>query len=160
MEKSLIVGVDPGTTLGYAIIDFQGEVIKVGSSKEFNLDILISELVRHGNVKVVSTDKRKVPGFVYKLSARLGAKVISPREDLKVDFKRSLVKMKLRNDHERDALSIAVYAFKQCKNLFQRVDVFLEKRNIMEMSDHFKSKVIVEDKSMDVIYKELLKKEK
>jgi len=159
MIKSLIVGVDPGTTLGYAVLDFNGDVVKVGSSKELNLDYLVAELLNHGSVKIVSTDKKKVPSFVNKLSARFGAKIVKPKKDLKVDFKRSLVSIKLNNDHERDALSIALYAFKQFKNLFRRIDVFLEKKNIENMSDYFKSRVVKDEKSMNDIYNELFKKE-
>lgn len=160
MNRALIVGVDPGTTLGYAILDFEGNLIKVGSSKELNLDYLISELVNYGSVKVVATDKSKVPSFVNKLGARFGAKVINPKKDLKVDFKRSLVKDKINNEHERDALSVALYAFKQCKNLFRRIDTFLEKKNKEDMADYFKSRVLKEERSMSDIYNELFKKEK
>ena len=35
-QELLIVGVDPGTTVGYAAIDFEGNVIKTHSEK--NLD--------------------------------------------------------------------------------------------------------------------------
>jgi len=43
MEKQLlIVGIDPGTTLGYAAIDFEGNLIRVYSDKNFDLNSLIS----------------------------------------------------------------------------------------------------------------------
>jgi len=159
MNKALIVGVDPGTTVGYAVLDFNGEIVKVGSSKELNLDYLIAELLNYGCVRIIATDKKKIPSFVNKLGARLGAKVINPKKDLKVEFKRSLVQSKINNEHERDALSVALYAFKRCKNLFKRVDTFLAKRNQEHMSDYFKSKVIKEERSMTDIYTELIKKE-
>ena len=39
----LIVGIDPGITAGYAVLDINGKIIKVRSSKQLDLNSLISE---------------------------------------------------------------------------------------------------------------------
>ena len=36
-DKLLICGIDPGTTLGFALMDFKGEVVFASSSKGMNL---------------------------------------------------------------------------------------------------------------------------
>ena len=37
-KQLLLVGVDPGTTLGYAAIDFEGNIIKLYSNKNLDRD--------------------------------------------------------------------------------------------------------------------------
>lgn len=40
MSELLIVGIDPGTTVGYAILDIEGNLLILNSSKHLNLIIL------------------------------------------------------------------------------------------------------------------------
>ena len=44
----LIVGIDPGTTVAYAILDLNGTVIKTLSKKELDLSSLITEIIKLG----------------------------------------------------------------------------------------------------------------
>ena len=63
-NKLLIVGVDPGTTLGYAVLDVVSNLIKIKSSKKLNLNSLLSEIIYLGKINVVGTDKAKVHSLV------------------------------------------------------------------------------------------------
>ena len=40
------MGIDPGTTLGYAILDVEGTFIMAGSSRDLNIDALILLIIR------------------------------------------------------------------------------------------------------------------
>lgn len=87
MKKLLIAGIDPGTTLGYALLDLNGNVVKINSSKQLDMSTLILEIIKEGKVIVIGTDKAKAPKFVEKTAAKIGARLIIPREDLTVEEK-------------------------------------------------------------------------
>ena len=55
MKPLLIVGIDPGVTVGYALLDINGNVIKLYSSKELDLDKLISKIIE------IMKEKEKLP---------------------------------------------------------------------------------------------------
>ncbi len=160
MPKALIVGIDPGTTVGYALLDFKGNFIAVGSQKELNLSSLILKILDYGSVKIVATDKRKVPSFVYNFAVKTGAKIFKPKEDMKVFLKKDLVKRKVRNDHERDALASALFAFKHYRLTFDKVDKFLQNKGKEKFSDYFKIKILKKDSGLESIYKDLFNEKK
>ncbi|MDP7180276.1 MAG: DUF460 domain-containing protein [Candidatus Woesearchaeota archaeon] len=126
-RQLLIAGIDPGTTAGYAIIDLEGNVVSVDSSKELDINSLITKLIPFGRVVIIGTDKKKNPGFIEKLGIKLGAKVISPDYDLKVVEKREVVrKFKTKNQHEEDALASAFFALRKMRPLLNKVNVYVE----------------------------------
>jgi len=126
-KQLLIVGVDPGTTLGYAVIDFEGNVVRVHSEKNLDLNSLISELIKLGKSLIVAGDKEHNPDFVDKLAVKIGAKVISPDYDLKVSEKRALTEdYETENQHEIDALASAFFALKKIGSLLKKINIFVE----------------------------------
>lgn len=124
----LIAGIDPGTTLAYALLDTDGNFIALKSSKHTSIGKLIFEMHQYGTVLLVGTDKAKVPGLVAAAAHRLGARAVSPREDLKVDEKRTLVRgMKTTNAHESDALASALFAYNQYHEILNRIRDHLDR---------------------------------
>lgn len=126
-KQLLIIGIDPGTTVGYAAIDFEGGVVKIHSEKNLDLNSLISELISLGKPLIIASDKEYNPDFVYRLAVKLGARVVSPDYDLKVDEKRGIVKgIKTNNQHEVDALASAFFALKKIGSLLKKINIFVE----------------------------------
>lgn len=126
-RQLLIIGVDPGTTLGYAVIDFDGNIIKLHSEKNLDLNSLISELIELGRPLIVAGDKEYSPDFISRLAVKVGARVICPDYDLKVSEKREIVKeFKTGNQHEIDALASAFFAFKKIGSLLKKINIFTE----------------------------------
>ncbi|MBW2969959.1 DUF460 domain-containing protein [Candidatus Woesearchaeota archaeon] len=124
----LIAGIDPGTTVGWAVLNLQGGLVDIGSKKEFDLDSLVAHFVKLGRVLVVGSDKAKVPFFVQDVGVKLGAKVVNPSEDVRVDEKRAMASgFSFGNSHEMDALASALIAFKKVKPLLSRIRSFLAK---------------------------------
>ncbi len=139
----LIVGIDPGTTTGYAVFDVKGNLIETGAAKELALEQLISKIVALGNVLIVGCDKAKVPDLVSCFATKVGAKVICPDEDLLVDEKRKLAQnLPYKNTHEMDAVACALFAWKNVEPLFRKIDLFLLKENKTQISQKVKSIVI------------------
>jgi len=136
MKKLLIVGIDPGTTVGYAALDTNGKLVAARQAKELDRDTLVSELCTLGTVIIVATDKAKVPSFVSEIATRLGAKVSFPVQDLLVSDKREITRSGNYNGHhEMDALAAAIVAFKRHERLFTRARQFLHDRRHPELFD-------------------------
>lgn len=145
----LIVGIDPGTTTAYALLDMPGKIIALHSAKELSIDALIAKVTSAGIPVCVGCDKAKVPAFVERFAVQVSARLFSPSEDLRIDEKRALAKGRdFRNNHEMDALASAIFAFNRVESLFRRVDKFLESRKKPELSN--KVKEIVVKKGMSI----------
>ena len=143
-RKLLIVGIDPGTTTGYAVLDIEGNLLHLSSSKQLDLDLLISETINFGRVVLVGTDKVKVPNLVKAFATKLGAKIVSPQEDLKVNEKRSVTNnFKLGDEHQSDALASALFAYKRIKPLLDKIDFFVKKSKKLNIKDTIKELVII-----------------
>jgi len=157
--QPIILGIDPGTTLGYAILDLDGSVLKVSSSRTLNMSDLIEICIRFGKPILAGCDKKSAPSFVEKFCARTGARLISPKLDLTKYEKDQLVSIKTRNDHEFDALASATYAYNKFKRLFKDVNSFLGKMHQEKLADELMMLVIKHEKvSIKTLYERLMKK--
>jgi len=114
MKPLLIIGIDPGTTVGYAVLDIEGNILALESKKELGLNELISKIISFGKPVAVGCDVTPAPNFVEKFSVKFGCRLIEPDRDLLVKEKEVLVKgfkEKYKNSHQRDSLASALYAF-------------------------------------------------
>lgn len=142
-KKLLIAGIDPGTTVGYAFLDIEGNLLCLNSSKQIDLNFLVSEAVKFGKVVLVGTDKSKAPGLVESFAAKLGARVIIPQHDLKVDEKRKMTKdFRFQDSHQGDALASALLAYKETKALLDKIDFFAEENSRQSIRNEIKELVI------------------
>lgn len=147
--KLLILGIDPGTTVGIAILDLKGNILALKSKKEFSLNEIISFISKHGKPLLIGCDKKNSPSFVDKVAAKTGSKVIPPLYDLEIKKKKELTKKyEYNNDHERDALASAFFAYKKFRNLLDRIDKYIIKNNLEEIRHALTSKVVHENKSI------------
>lgn len=124
----MIAGIDPGTTVGWAVINFSGELIAIGSQKEFNKDALVAELVKTGRVLVIGSDKAKIPSFVQETASKLGARVFFPNQDLRVEEKREMTReYSFGSAHQMDALAGALVAYRKLLPLLTKMRSFLQR---------------------------------
>jgi predicted RNase H-like nuclease (RuvC/YqgF family) len=120
--KYLIVGIDPGTTTAIAALDLEGNLLHLSSSRQTSLSDVIESLYKIGKPLVVATDVRDMPFSVEKIRRAFSAIAYAPRQDVSVDEKMEYTaSYNYTNDHERDALSAALDAYRQYKNKFQHV---------------------------------------
>jgi|SRR3989338_2132426 len=142
-KKLLIVGIDPGTTTGYAVLDIEGRLVHLDSSKQLDLKLLISETVKLGKVVLVGTDKEKIPHLVEAFAAKFGARIESPKEDLKVDEKRKAASdFNFDDDHQADALASALFAHRAEKALLDKIEFFVEENKKHHIKNKIKELVI------------------
>ena len=120
--KYLIVGIDPGTTTAVAVLDLEGNLLHISSSRQTSQSDVIGSLYKIGKPLIVATDVRDMPFSVEKIRRTFNAIGYSPRQDVLVDEKMEYTApFRYANDHERDALSAALEAYRHYKNKFQHV---------------------------------------
>ncbi len=122
-----IAGLDPGTTIGFALLDLNGHLVAVDSFKG-TIDDVFSLASRYGKIIIVGTDVSKVPKTLEKFASRIGALLISPDYDLMHYEKRKKAKnflkrydLKLKDKHQQDALAAALIAYRHFSSLFNKI---------------------------------------
>ena len=131
----LFVGIDPGTTSAFALVDAESSEYFTKSRKEFSKEDIEEEIVSYGDPVVIASDVKNTPSLVKNISSTFGIKCFSPKKNLSIEEKKSLTKgYDIENDHERDALSAALYAKGQFKELLGKIDAELERKDKKHLS--------------------------
>ncbi len=138
MKRLLIMGLDPGTTTGYAILDINGEIIKIASTKGLISNKLILSTLKYGRVIVVGSDINPAPKYVKKFSKKLGAKLTFPNQRFSSREKNEFIETHVKDLHQRDALFAAKYAYKKISPLLKKIDRSLKKRDKEYLTDKIK----------------------
>ncbi len=142
-QELLIVGIDPGITTAYAVLNLDGQILRLKSAKDLHLSKLLEEITVVGKVIIVGTDVHYNPGLIEKFAARVGSKILSPHDDMKVGLKERMTAFyKPRDDHQRDALAAALQALKQVQPLFEKVNVTLREQGKEHLADQVKEIII------------------
>lgn len=150
MENHLIIiGIDPGTTTAFSILDVNGNLLKIASYKNLGLSALISMVMPYGNIMLVGTDKKNCPKFIENFAVKTGARIVTPKQDLLVSEKKKLLKgIKTKNSHEADSLASAIFAYKDVYPLFKKVDSFLSRKGKNHLSNKIKKIVLMKNMSI------------
>jgi predicted RNase H-like nuclease (RuvC/YqgF family) len=120
--RYLIVGIDPGTTTAAAALDLDGNLLHLVSSRQMTMSDVIESLYKVGKPLIVATDVQEMPYSVEKIRRAFSAIAFVPKQDVSVDTKVELTApFKYANDHERDALSAALDAYRQYRHKFQNL---------------------------------------
>ncbi|MFC7248689.1 DUF460 domain-containing protein [Halomicroarcula sp. GCM10025324] len=118
----VVVGVDPGTTTAVAVVSLDGSVLDVYSSRTNDTADVTEWIIEHGRPVVVAADVTPMPETVEKLRRSFSAAGWEPERDLPVDEKKHRTReAAYDNDHERDAMAAALYAFDAHESQFERV---------------------------------------
>ncbi|WP_323674207.1 DUF460 domain-containing protein [Halorubellus sp. PRR65] len=118
----VLVGVDPGTTTAVAIVSLDGSVLDVLSTRTADTAAVIEWIVERGRPVLVAADVEPMPNTVEKIRRSFDAAGWIPDSDLPVDEKQHRTREEgYENDHERDALAAALFAFDDHEDQFERV---------------------------------------
>lgn len=153
MPKPLaIIGLDPGTTAAYTLLDLEGHLLQSYSAKELSLSRLISRVISLSQPLVTSTDKGKTPFFVQKFSSRLGTLLIAPPQDLKKQEKKELTApYPLKDSHQADSLAAALFAYKKLKPTLLKINDFILKNALEDLRQPFTQLVLKENLNFDLV---------
>ncbi len=153
-HRGIIVGFDPGLTVGIAILDLNGNLISLTSCKEIRRSEIISHIIKYGKTVLVATDVYPIPKTVKKLATTLNSKIWSPYKCMSIESKIDIVDSYLQyqdnkslempqNAHERDALAAAVKTYRDHNNKFRQIYKRAEKAELDDMAiDAIKTLVI------------------
>lgn len=142
-DNLLIVGIDPGLTVGYAFLGMDGRVVEIGSAKQFSLSDLVSLVINHGQPIAVGCDKKVAPSFVQRFSAKFNARLLWPRQDMLVEEKKQATAgYDYGNAHEMDALASALFAYRHLEAQIRRVERFVEQNSKQAFRTALLKKVI------------------
>jgi len=138
-----IVGIDPGTTTGIAILDMKTDsgFCKTFSKKGATLSELCDYISENGTPVIIACDVKKPPSLVKKTAAVFDAVLSKPRRTIRIAEKRRLVNRSIRNRHEMDALAAALLAKRKFSILFRKVESIMKRRNL-QCSDDVKELLI------------------
>ncbi|WP_135829605.1 DUF460 domain-containing protein [Halorussus halobius] len=118
----VLVGIDPGTTTAVAVADLDGEVLDVLSTRTADTAEVIEWIIERGRPVVVAADVEPMPETVEKIRRSFDAAGWTPASDLPVDEKLHRTReYDDDNDHERDAMAAALYAFDDHADQFDRI---------------------------------------
>ncbi|SIR92698.1 DUF460 domain-containing protein [Natronorubrum thiooxidans] len=118
----VIVGIDPGTTTAAAIVSLEGEVLDVWSSRTSDTADVIEWIVERGRPIIVAADVTPMPETVEKFRRSFDAAGWIPKSDLPIDEKQHRTRDDpYDDDHQRDAMAAALYAFDAHEDQFERI---------------------------------------
>ncbi|MFB6171008.1 MAG: DUF460 domain-containing protein [Haloarculaceae archaeon] len=118
----VLVGIDPGTTTAAAVVDLDGEVLDVLSTRTATTADVIEWVIARGRPIVVAADVTPMPETVEKIRRSFTAARWTPNSDLPVDEKQHRTREEgYDNDHERDAMAAALFAFDAHQDQFARI---------------------------------------
>ncbi len=122
-RKFTIVGLDPGTTVGIAILSLDGDLLYLKSFRGISPDEVVKLIAEYGKPAVIASDVTPMPGSVEKIRRSFNAVPASPGIEVSAEEKIALGKtFGYSNDHERDALTAALLTYRSYKNIFSRIE--------------------------------------
>ena len=118
----VIVGIDPGTTTAAAVVSLDGRVLARFSSRTADTADVTEWLIEQGRPLIVAADVTPIPQTVEEFRRSFEATAWTPDSDLPVDEKLHRTRdHEHDNDHERDAMAAALYAYDDRADQFDRI---------------------------------------
>ncbi|MFW9957623.1 MAG: DUF460 domain-containing protein [Candidatus Odinarchaeota archaeon] len=142
-----ILGVDPGITAAYCLLSLDGNVKVLRSRKGLTRADMIREVYETGIPIMLASDVPQAPHFIEKMASTINAIVYTPAKAIPVAEKQELVRSygnntRVRNAHERDALTAAIYAFRSVQPKLQQIDRMIREEQLTVDRNHLKALVI------------------
>lgn len=146
--KRLIIGFDPGVTVGLAALTLDGVPVFVDSRRDWSFSSLLRTVADLGACTVVSSDVSPPSEVLERLSAKLNAVLFAPLISMGAEEKHQIARayeerysFKVKNAHEVDALAAAVKAYQHYRNKFEQVEVKLKTQGFKVSVDDVKDLV-------------------
>ncbi len=122
-RRFTIVGIDPGTTVGIAVLSLDGDLLYLKSFRGIAPDKVVKLIAEYGKPALVASDVTPMPVSVEKIRRSFNAVPVSPGIEVSAEEKIVLGKtFGYSNDHERDALTAALLTYRSYKNIFTRIE--------------------------------------
>ncbi|NPA85842.1 MAG: DUF460 domain-containing protein [bacterium] len=157
--RYIIVGIDPGTTVGIAILSLHGELLYIGSMRNARLQELLCTILHYGFPVVLAADVPASPRLLKELEKLLRARLFLPGKRCQVEEKRAVAavaaKGKRLSPHERDALFAALKAYRHYEAKIRNVEKRLRALGIAP-EEEIVAEVIKGKKLVEVLHERKL----
>ena len=127
--RRLIVGIDPGLTIGLSIMDLNGRILKISSYREASRGQIIREITNYGKPSLICVDVYPYPAYVEKISAVLNSRLYTPRSVMTVSEKNEISRklamqqgVNVKNAHQRDSLASAYKGYAKFRSEFEKIE--------------------------------------
>ncbi|MGQ9478980.1 MAG: DUF460 domain-containing protein [Thermoproteota archaeon] len=145
----VIVGLDPGTTTGLAILSLSGDVLLLKSLRHWSRSSIVLEMFETGTPVLLASDRSEAPRAVKELAQSLSLPVFTVGREGSLEDKSSIISefaekkgLRVEDDHQASALYAALKAYNSFKNEFRQIEAEVEKRIV-----DFKNTLVEEVKS-------------
>jgi len=118
----IIAGIDPGATVGIAILNLSGKRIALKSTSGGMADA-VRIIESFGTPSLIATDVTPPPDAAQKVASYFSCRLFYPRQNVREEEKRAIARgSPIQNNHERDAYSACVLAYRQHANKLRQID--------------------------------------
>ncbi|MEM3030451.1 MAG: DUF460 domain-containing protein [Candidatus Micrarchaeia archaeon] len=139
----LIVGIDPGATVGVAALDLSGRLVALASGRGWGKEEIVERIRAVGSPAIFACDVRSPPDLLLRLAGSFNAHLYAPEKDLREEEKRELAGgTPCANEHEMDALAAAKKAFHSVENKLRQVAKALTEEGLEAEEEFAKSLVL------------------
>ncbi len=148
-SPKIMVGIDPGTTCGLAILTLDGKPVQIESHRNLTRGVIVRVLADSGDPVLFAADVVPHPEFVAKLAKGFDATLFEPESLLSAVEKQEVARdfvqrygLNLKDQHQRDALVAVVKAFNYYKAKFASVEDELRKQDLRIPVDEAKARIV------------------
>ncbi|MBS3053865.1 MAG: DUF460 domain-containing protein [Candidatus Aenigmarchaeota archaeon] len=139
----LIVGIDPGITAAVAFLDAETDFYITISRRNFSFSEICETIAERGDPIIIAADTQHEPQMLRKISSTFGCRLHVPKKDMMIGEKKLISEgFGYHNDHERDALASAIHAKQEFRPLFEKIDLYLEKKGMKKLSPDVKELLV------------------
>jgi len=126
-NRHLIVGIDPGSTVGVALLDLTGGKLACLSFEGGGIAEASRVIERHGTPSLVACDVTPPPEMALRLASYFSCRLFVPQRQIREADKRAVASgAGVKNSHERDAYCAAVYAYRASANKLRQIDALTD----------------------------------
>ncbi|MFH1306532.1 MAG: DUF460 domain-containing protein [Candidatus Micrarchaeota archaeon] len=127
MKPFLIIGIDPGNTIGICALNFEGNPVHLSHIENGGIRETVSLIEKWGTPSLIACDVFPAPEFAIKLASYFNVKLSVPKENLREEEKKKIALKEgekagrkiAENAHERDALAAAIIAYRNEQNMLR-----------------------------------------
>ncbi|MCE4612609.1 MAG: DUF460 domain-containing protein [Desulfurococcales archaeon] len=149
-SRSVIVGVDPGSTTGLAILDTMGNLLYLESMKSVDPGEILEVVRKYGKPLIVAVDVKDPPESIRRIAAKTGAEIYTPSSDMEVQEKREIAYSFLESkgisldldSHKRDALAAAYKAYTMLRAKLSQIEAHVRKLGLPLNTEKIKAEVL------------------
>ncbi|MEM2974498.1 MAG: DUF460 domain-containing protein [Candidatus Micrarchaeia archaeon] len=145
--RRLIIGIDPGATVGIAIFDLDGNVVATASIRNLGMKKVIEEILKYGTPIVMATDVHFPPEFVTQIASNFNARLFVPEKDIQQREKEELLRERglvkeIGDIHAKDAAAAAINFLRHYKNKMAWLEKNIAEKGLIDQKDEIKSYVL------------------